>query len=266
MLSTKKKQVLDLLAQTGDVSRIRFVKLMFLVSCKEHSYDFVPYRYGPFSFELYHDLEKLSEEGMISFNDDKIRPIKVQPKLINVWPVLEEYFDYSDQKLIKYIYEKYPFYTVNSEIEKRMVIDRNTTGIYTIGYEGRSIDNFISTLVKNGISTLIDVRNNPFSRKYGFSRSSLMSICQKLDIEYLHIPELGITSEIRKNTEFDDWKGMLDRYEISLRSKNDLIKKIIELGQDKKVAMMCFEKDISQCHRGRLASIISHKGITCDEI
>jgi len=266
MLTSKKRQILELLSYTGPVNRLRFVKLMFLLSRNYPSYDFVPYKYGPFSFELYHDLESLSHEGSISFDGDKIESMELQRRIAPHWSFIEDYSKYPDNNLIKHIYKEYPFFTVNSEIEKRMVIDKGGHGIFTVGYEGRSVDLFFSSLVKNGIITLIDVRNNPFSRKYGFSRSSLMSICQKLDIEYLHIPELGITSEIRKNTEVDDWKGMLDRYEISLRSKNDLIKKIIELGQDKKVAMMCFEKDISQCHRGRLASIIFHKGITCDEI
>ncbi|MDG6226236.1 MAG: DUF488 domain-containing protein [Candidatus Thermoplasmatota archaeon] len=265
MLSAKKQQVLQMLSYTGPINRLRFVKLMFLLSRSKPSYDFVPYKYGPFSFELYHDLEGLSQEGLISY-DEKIVPLKTQRMIDTPHPSLEEYAQYPDNKLIKYIYKEYPFFTINSEIEKRMVIPKEGHGIFTIGYQGKSIDSFISSLVKNGIRILIDVRNNPFSRKYGFSKSSLSSICQKMEIEYIHIPELGIASKIRTNTDANDWEKMLDSYEEALDSKIQHMDKIIKLGEEKKVVLMCFEKDLSLCHRNRLAKYLSRKGIVCEDI
>ena len=56
-------------------SRIRLVKLAFLVSHVLRDsgyaapYDFVPYKYGPFSFVLYRDLSKLIESGWVVEND-----------------------------------------------------------------------------------------------------------------------------------------------------------------------------------------------------
>jgi len=265
MLSAKRQQVLQMLSYTGPINRLRFVKLMFLLSRSKPSYDFVPYKYGPFSFELYHDLDGLSKEGLISL-DEKIESLKPQRMIDTSWPLIEEYAQYPDNKLIKYIYKEYPFFTINSEIERRMIIPKEENGICTIGYEGKSIDLFICSLVKNGIKTLIDVRNNPFSRKYGFSKSSLSSICQKMEIGYIHIPELGIASEIRKNTNQNNWNEMLDSYEESLSSKNLFIDKLIDLGKNKKVVLMCFEKDLSLCHRHRLAKYLSTKGIICEDI
>lgn len=65
-----------------------------------------------------------------------------------------------------------------------------------------------------GIAALIDVRANPVSRKYGFARSSLSDIAGKLDIDYTHIPELGISSKDRSQLcDFDSYQELLDRYE-----------------------------------------------------
>lgn len=43
--------------------------------------------------------------------------------------------------------------------------------LLTIGYEGRKIDEFIERLKEFNISRLIDVREIPFSRKPGFSKT-----------------------------------------------------------------------------------------------
>lgn len=255
-----------MLSYTGPINRLRFVKLMFLLSRNHPSYDFVPYKFGPFSFELYHDLDVLSREGHISFDGEKVESLEPQRMVGPPWSFIEEFFKYPDNKLISHIYNKYPFYTVKSEISKHMIITNDGSGIYTIGYEGRSIDLFVSSLVKNAIGILIDVRNNPFSRKYGFSKTGLSNICQKMGIDYIHIPELGISSEVRNKTGPDDWVGMLDGYERSLENKECHINRITDLGKDSKVALMCFEKDRSLCHRSRLASYLSKRGFVCEDL
>lgn len=42
--------------------------------------------------------------------------------------------------------------------------------VYTIGYEGIDLEQFIDIIKKNHIDTIIDVRKNPVSRKKGFSK------------------------------------------------------------------------------------------------
>ena len=70
--------------------------------------------------------------------------------------------------------------------------------LYTIGYEGRDIDEFVSLLKDNRITRLIDVREIPFSRKKGFSKSRLNERLQNENIDYVHIKALGSPSEIRE--------------------------------------------------------------------
>ena len=45
--------------------------------------------------------------------------------------------------------------------------------IYTIGYEGATVDEVIGALSRVGVEQVIDVRQLPLSRRPGFSKSSL---------------------------------------------------------------------------------------------
>lgn len=63
--------------------------------------------------------------------------------------------------------------------------------LFTIGYEGSSLDGYLNRLIKNNVRTLIDLRRNPLSRKYGFSKKTLAETVKKLGIDYVHIPELA---------------------------------------------------------------------------
>ena len=63
----------------NDVSKIFFVKLAFLVGqeslIKNDSsyYDFVPYKYGPFSFSLYREINALEKNGYVNCTEKSIR-------------------------------------------------------------------------------------------------------------------------------------------------------------------------------------------------
>jgi uncharacterized protein (DUF488 family) len=145
-------------------------------------------------------------------------------------------------------------------------MDSNGSMIFTIGYEGLTLDEFVRILKDNGIEILIDVRNNPFSRKPGFSRKTLSEMLSIQGIGYIHIPELGIPSEIRKSTPPSEEGRLLDDYERDLPWKMDRIQKIIEMGREKRIALMCFEKDVRHCHRGRIGTFLNNKGFEVVEV
>ncbi len=101
-------------------------------------------------------------------------------------------------RLIRHTYTYYPEYTINSEIRTDYMPDKELTGIqglntnttgdclFTIGYEGISIDSYIFKLLENNISHVIDVRKNPASMKYGFSKSQLVRLLGKLPMNIYH--------------------------------------------------------------------------------
>jgi uncharacterized protein (DUF488 family) len=123
--------------------------------------------------------------------------------------------------------------------------------LFTIGYEGISIEKYLNTLIQNDIRVLCDVRNNPLSRKFGFSKSNLQHYLKNINIEYIHISELGIISEKRQNLETDaDYTHLFKSYEKSLASKQEFLEKVYQLLSSKKrIALTCFEHDPLHCHR-----------------
>jgi len=135
------------------------------------------------------------------------------------------------------------------------------TGIVTIGYEGRNIDQFISILVENHVGKLIDIRKKAVSRKAGFSKLPLKSALEKAGILYLHLPDLGIESAQRQNLTEEGFAKLFRRYALELQTKEDLLATIKSLAQKEKVAMMCFEARETECHRSVIARIFREQGV-----
>ena len=128
--------------------------------------------------------------------------------------------------------------------------------LYTIGYEGRSLEGFLNALILSKVTLLCDVRQNPISRKYGFSKSTLKKSCAGVGIQYEHLPELGIPSENRRNlTSQEDYNSVFEAYVRKIlpsqANKMTAISDWIKKGE--RVALTCYEKLPAQCHRSYLA-------------
>lgn len=268
MIKNKERAILILLNNFNILSKMKLVKIMFLMSKKSNFYDFVPYNYGPFSFELYHDLAHLEKEGYISMERESVSIInkdippfdKKLRATINRYA--RQFSEYTDSQIINYTYSKYPEYTIFSQFEKRMVYKRDTKGLVTIGYEGKSIDAFLYELILNKVNLLIDVRKNAYSMKFGFNNSKLKNYSEKLGIDYLHVPDLGIPSELRQDLNtYEDYQALFFDYEKVLDEKAEILEKIKESAKEKKIALMCFEKDPKYCHRGIIADRLKRDGV-----
>ena len=140
----------------------------------------------------------------------------------------------------------------------------------SIGYEGRTFENYLNSLIRNGIKILCDVRKNPISRKYGFSKSTLKNACEKIGIEYRHFPELGIPSydrtDLRCQSDYDD---LFARYEKTvLHNHGDTLDVLVRLVEANGcIALTCFEANPAQCHRTRIINAIKRKiGVSAELI
>lgn len=132
--------------------------------------------------------------------------------------------------------------------------------LYTVGYEGRSLENYLNRLLGAGVSTLCDVRRNPISRKFGFSKGTLSQACRDVGIAYDHFPELGIASEQRRNVVTEaDRDALFDEYTRStLPNAAAALDQIgARLEQGTRVAVTCYEEQPSECHRSRLAQALT---------
>lgn len=122
--------------------------------------------------------------------------------------------------------------------------------LYSIGYEGRSLDEFVSTLKLHAIKVVIDVRQNAISRKSGFSKNSLRAYLEQHGIDYRHEPLLGNPKENRGGFHSqhpgDAKAAYVDRLNNASKQAFD---SVIDLAARSQIALLCFERDEQHCHR-----------------
>lgn len=280
----RRKTLLYLLkAFGGSLSKTDFQKLMFLLNQKNEQkhYSFFPYKYGGFSYVLNDDFQQLERLGYLKIGDRII----LQKKGFDCQVKKEEYKHISDlkieiaslrgTKLVEKIYKEFPYYAINSEIADKFLgfeelnhlqknLPKNKT-LLTLGYEGISIDAYLNKLIKNNIKVLIDVRKNPISRKYGFSKQKLSTYVNRLGITYVHLPELGISSDLRKTLGNKETYGALFKHyeELILPEQQEALKIILDiLDANKRVALTCFEAEHSMCHRHKITDFLSSDNFT----
>ncbi len=266
----------------GHLPKISLQKLLFLFTTRQAKpdYDFVPYKFGCYSFSAAADLKAMVGHGILaedkaSYNKtDKtnyIASLNEKDKIVLVF-LKNNYANLDESKLIKHTYLNYPYFAINSEIATNILSSEQysrvleavptseKTILFTIGYEGISLEEYLNRLLKNDVKVLVDVRNNPLSMKFGFSKTNLKSFCNSLKIEYLHIPEVGIKSAQRQelNTQ-SDYDKLFDLYKkTNLTNTTAQQEQILDLLRTKKrVALTCFEANICQCHRKHLAEAIT---------
>lgn len=277
----RRKIILALLeAFEGKLEKIYLQKILFLFSQRQKNpeYEFVPYKYGCFSYSVNADLFTMVKKEDLNEDDDNyiinkkgqyIKALKEQDRKI-LLEVKNLYGKLSTNALIKHTYVNFPYWASNSLIAKDILteeqfqnvqsyrIDDEQIILYTIGYEGISLEEYLNRLIKNGVKVLVDVRKNPLSMKYGFSKTLLKRFCENLGINYLHFPEVGIDSSKRQTlNNQDDYDTLFDGYKENLVGMLPTQNKILSLLlENKRIALTCFEADICQCHRKHLAEAI----------
>jgi uncharacterized protein (DUF488 family) len=268
----------------GELEKIQLQKLLFLYTRfqkERKTYDFVPYKYGCFSFQANSDLSTLKKYGIVSETtkswkkEDEVNYLneltKEDKKIISDFRII--YANKSSDDLIKLTYKRYPYFAINSTIAKDYLDEtefnnlnnyrsfEEETVLFTIGYEGISLESYLNKLIKNNIKVLCDVRKNALSMKYGFSKTQLKNACNGVGIEYVHIPEVGIDSDQRQELKSQsDYDVLFEKYK-----ENNLTKTVTNqveildlLKQNRRIALTCFEADICQCHRKHLSEAITN--------
>ena len=234
-----------------------------------------------FSFQANKDLEVLSshfavienreKEWSLLTNQNYFENLKRRDKniIMNIFETLDVE---NTSNLIKLVYNDYPYFMIYSERnltvsqeskrrQEREKIENDKKQLFSIGYEGKSIDAYLNLLVKNNVKLLADVRNNPFSMKYGFSKKQLAKYCNNLHIKYIYIPNLGIESRLRKNLNTrESYENMFQLYQKKLIKCHEDLRYIQEVfNKYNRMALMCFEKDHNFCHRNTLIDYYNKK-------
>ncbi len=130
-------------------------------------------------------------------------------------------------------------------------VDLEPITVFTIGYEERTIDEFLGRLKKHGITTLIDVREIPYSRKRDFSKSRLSEHLQYAGVKYIHVGKLGSPKPLREKLYKDkNYDSFFEGYRTYLETLNGDMKELYEkVIADNISCFMCMERDPLKCHR-----------------
>jgi hypothetical protein len=256
-----------------DVSVTDLQKLVFLYLRQKHNddyYDFVPYRFGSYSFQLAQDINVLRSQGHLSADTQRIVPIR-RVKSLEIDANFVE--SLRGKPLIKKVYQEYPYYAINSEIAKNILdtqalqrideergnLKKNEQMLFSIGYEGKNLEKFFNMLLKKDVKLLCDVRKNPISHKFGFSKGMLQIVTERIGIAYIHFPELGIETQKRQCLQgLRDYEVLFSEYENELIGKKVALTALYDLLiKNKRIALMCFERDPNYCHRTRIKNYMT---------
>ena len=123
--------------------------------------------------------------------------------------------------------------------------------IFTIGYEGTTMAEFIATLKAAGVEQIIDVRAIPLSRRPGFSKNVLAASLKEAGISYVGLKALGTPKLGRDAAKKGDVATLETVYEgqLGLPEAQMQAAQMRELAAEKPSALLCFERDPSHCHR-----------------
>jgi hypothetical protein len=284
-VSVRQRKLLGLLAALGgEIGNLDFQKLFYLRCVDlgdEAPYEFVPYKRGAFSFTSYADRRKLIERGLLEDVDSEWKITDQGRQALGADENVHGDFirrtaPLRGDTLVAETYRRFPFTAIRSEIAAQVLAGDDAAlrriedakprlvgpALFTIGYEGRSLESYLNVLIQAGVSVLCDVRRNPLSRKYGFAKKTLSGACAGVGIRYEHLPELGIASEERRQlVTQEDYDALFDRYEAdSLPSQGASIERIAGwMQKGDAVALTCFEGQPQRCHRHCVAEVVEHR-------
>lgn len=132
--------------------------------------------------------------------------------------------------------------------------------VFSIGYSGFSVNDFINALKSNKISLVIDVRSMPYSQYFSdYNKDNIEQSLKSSGIYYRnYAEEFGARQEERK---YYTSQGYLD-FELFAKSPSFLSgfdKLVKSMEQDYSFALMCAEKDPINCHRTILVARAFHE-------
>lgn len=127
----------------------------------------------------------------------------------------------------------------------------SSSGLVSIGYQGRTVDELVRELLDQNVDVLVDVRLTPLSRKPGLSKGKLSAHLAGAGIDYLHLKALGNPKPNREAF----WQGRVaDGCQffdalLSSAEPQSALETIARLTMTNTVAVLCFERAHDLCHR-----------------
>lgn len=133
------------------------------------------------------------------------------------------------------------------------------TKIYTFGYEGLNIGEFIDQLKNSHVERVVDVRAVPLSRKKGFSKTALATALTSAGIAYSHYVAVGCPKPVRERYKKNgNWQDYTAGFLAYLQGQTDVLKELANLSSSERCCLVCFEENFNLCHRTFVARAIGN--------
>ncbi len=123
--------------------------------------------------------------------------------------------------------------------------------ICTIGYERAAFADFAAELVDAGVTSVIDVRATPHSRRREFAFKHLGPELAEYGIGYESWPELGTPPEGRAAAKRGDMAAFHRSFmdQLGTPAARAALDALLERAAGETPCLMCYERDPAHCHR-----------------
>jgi len=129
----------------------------------------------------------------------------------------------------------------------------------TIGFTGKTAEEFFTLLTNAGVRQVIDIRQNRSGQLSGFSKHPDLSFFLKkiAGIEYLHDPLLAPPSELLRNyRRTKDWPAYETAF-LAVMKERGIPPSLDTTSWLPKVALLCSEPGPEKCHRRLVADLLA---------
>ena len=134
--------------------------------------------------------------------------------------------------------------------------------LWTIGYEGKTFDEFLNQLLAAGVQRVIDVRAVAASRRPGFSKTALAAALRREGVDYLQLRDLGTPKAGRDAARKGRTAEMRGIYGLHLETPEAelAMEQALAAAADRRSALLCYEAEARCCHRAMVAERLAQRG------
>lgn len=136
----------------------------------------------------------------------------------------------------------------------------SSSPLATIGYEGATVESFLTALREAGVELVVDIRAVARSRRFGFAKSRLAANLAEAGIDYMHVRELGTPADGRaaaRGGRYDELREIFLDHLATDEAQAALAQVAALVQSGRRLCLLCFEADPAHCHRSMVASTLT---------
>ena len=124
--------------------------------------------------------------------------------------------------------------------------------VFTLGYQGLSLENYVETLLASNVGIVLDVREVAWSYNRRYIKPVLQKTLLEAGIKYTHLRICGNPSSNRKTAK--SVEECLSRYQDYLRENSECLETLLGYVEyaskrEQPACLTCYEHKPEECHR-----------------